>query len=145
MSAAVPSVPMCLAVALARSRSGMSYEQLQTLAERVAPVVDGDRQFFERHPRRRYRLRRADPIEVALHELLTGAAIKPGPERSIFVVVSNIAPAVTPRFFILGPAAGETDLSDAEAHFVFVCFVPEHMQGIEAALRAALSKGGGAA
>jgi hypothetical protein len=96
MSAAVSLAPICLAVALARGRSGMTYEQLQALASRI--FVDGDRQFVAQHPGRRYRVRTAGPTEVALHEILAAAQSGRRPASSIPVIVSYIAPAVTPRF-----------------------------------------------
>jgi hypothetical protein len=91
---------------------------------------------FEQHPHRRYRIRAADPIEVALHELSSGAVIGAPPE-CIFVVVSNIAPGVRLRFFIVGAANADTDIPGDEAHFVFEAFVPEPHQDVEARLRKA--------
>jgi hypothetical protein len=115
------------------------------LAERVAAIIDSDRQFFERHPRRCYRVRDADPIEVALSELSTGEAIMKPLGHKIFVVVSNIAPDVRMQFIIQGPETGETDLTEAQARFVFGCFVPDRLQEMEARMRAALSRDRGAA
>jgi hypothetical protein len=142
-SADIPDIRHCGELAVVRWKSALTSQQPQVLAERTAPVIDSDRQFFERHPRRRYRVRDADPIEVALRELSTGEAIMKPPGRKIFVVVSNIAPDVRMQFFVDGPETGGTDLTEAQARFVFEIFVSEHLQEIEARARKACRGGSG--
>jgi hypothetical protein len=141
----IPDIRHCDELAVVPWKSALTSQQPQVLSQRIAPVIDSDRQFFERHPRRRYRVRDADPIEVALSELSTGEAIMKPLGCKIFVVVSNIAPDVRMQFIIQGPETGETELTEAQARFVFGCFVPEHLQKMEARMRASLSKNGCAA
>jgi hypothetical protein len=144
-SADIPDIHHCGDLAVVPWKSALTSQQPKILAERAAPVIDGDRQFFERHPRRRYRVRDADPFEVALSELSTGEAIMKPLGHKIFVVVSNIAPEVRMQFLIQGPETGETDLTEAQARFVFGRFVPDHLQEMEARMRAALSRDEGEA
>ena len=68
--------------------------------------LDEDREYFLRHPVRRYRLRAAFPNE------LLGATAHGG--RDIFVVVERNSPAVRTRIFCLGRPNLRAQWSDDE-------------------------------
>jgi hypothetical protein len=81
-SADPPDIPRYGEHAVVRWRSALTSQPPQVLAERIAPVIDTDRQFSERHPRRHFRIRADHPIEIALQELSTGEAISLAAEKS---------------------------------------------------------------
>jgi hypothetical protein len=72
-------------------------------------VGERDRRFFERHPGRRYLLRRAYPGEM---EIIPESLPPLPPGGCWWIVVSQIEPGIRARQFLIGPRNGENDLDD---------------------------------
>lgn len=109
------------------------------LADAVDRELDADRRFFERRPRRSYRLRRSFPTEGEQVSILLGGEW-PVRGGALFTAVRQLAPGVRARVFFLARRDLETDVSDAEAAECFNYFststIPDDIAKAIAATRA---------
>jgi hypothetical protein len=112
--------------------------QMQKLGERVDRVTQADRQFFERFPQRKHRVRLASEAEISQQELIQGAVLWVAPGCRIFVAVRNVAPGCRLRLYIQSLEGSETDLDEGMARAIFEASATPHTRKIEAEMRKAL-------
>jgi len=82
------------------------------------PVVRDDDLFFEHHPDRQYRIRRASPVEVREKQLNGGLPPLP-PGLRWFMVIRNVAPGRRIAPFAPHLEDAETDTDEETARAVF--------------------------
>ena len=121
--------------------------QMQKLAPHVDRVTEADRVFFEQHPDRKHRVRFASEAEIAQLEILNGQVTTLPPGIRHFVIVRNVAPGARLRLFVTNREGAETGLDVPEdlADVIFDTRATRQLREIEANMRSALSKDGGAA
>lgn len=86
-------------------------------AAEIERLADADTRFFEENPGRRYRLRPAQPVEIA-----TGFRDRdPAPSGfTLYVVVRQLCPGLRAHAFLMGgPDAHKPEASEAEARDLF--------------------------
>jgi hypothetical protein len=118
--------------------------EMRKLQARVDKATSSDRVFFERHPDRAYRVRRAHTAEIRQEEIIQGERVVPVPGCGIFVAVKSICPGARLRLLVQGLKDSEVDLTEAEARDIFERMQTPEMRQIEAQMRAT-SCGGEAA
>lgn len=118
--------------------------RLERLAIEVDQALVSDRRFFERHPHRSYRVRRAAKAEIASAREIGEARGDIPKGFAWFTAVRAFAPGVRARVFFGGPANNDTDVSETEAEWLYrrgvqenptVRFANEHMEAVAASLR----------
>jgi hypothetical protein len=119
--------------------------QMKKLSCHVERVTDTDRVFFEQHPDRKHRLRLASEVEIAQNEILSGEVKILPPGMHHFAIVRNVTPGARLRVFVTNAKHAGTDVPEDLMAAIFDKVAPPNIREIEAALRAALSKEGGAA
>jgi hypothetical protein len=117
---------------------------MKKLACHVERVTDTDRVFFEQHPNRKHRLRLAS-IEIAQNEILSGEVkiLRPGMHH--LAIVRNVVPGARLRVLVTNARHATTDLSEDLLAALFDAVAPPNLRDVEASLRSAFSKKGGAA
>jgi hypothetical protein len=119
--------------------------QMKKLARYVERVTDTDRVFFEQHPDRKHRVRLASEVEIAQLEIVRGNVMTLPPGMRHFAIVRNVAPGVRLRVFVTNARHATTDVPEVLTAAIFDAVAPPKLHDIEASLRTALSKEGGAA
>jgi hypothetical protein len=118
--------------------------QMKKLASHVERITDTDRVFFEQHPDRKHRLRLASE-EIAQEETLSGKVKSLPPGVRHFTIVRNVVPGVRLRVLVTNAKHGVTDVPEDLMAAMFDEVATLQAREIEADLRAAFSKEGGAA
>jgi hypothetical protein len=118
---------------------------MKKLACHVERVTDADRVFFEQHPDRKHRLRLASEVEIAQNEILSGEVNILPPGMRHFAIVRNVAPGARLRVFVTNAKHATTDVPEDLTAAIFDAVAPPKLHQVEASLRAALCKEGGAA
>lgn len=72
-------------------------------ADAFERVMADDRQFFDEHPDRVYRMRLMSSAEIAQVEVACGGRICVPPRLWAYVIVRSIAPGLRARAFMCGP------------------------------------------
>jgi hypothetical protein len=129
------------AVKLSRTQQ----RQMKKLACHVERVTDTDRVFFEQHPDRKHRVRLASDVEIAQLEIVNGKLMSLPPGMRHFAIVRNVAPGTRLRVFVTNAKHAVTDVPEDLTAAIFDALAPPNLREIDASLRAALSKEGGAA
>jgi hypothetical protein len=89
--------------------------QIDKLAPHVQRVLDADIAFFEQHPDRRYRVRRANDAEVAQVEILEDQLLQPPQGCCWFAFVKKV-PDANLRMFVADHPTAETGLDMPDDH-----------------------------
>jgi hypothetical protein len=118
--------------------------QMKKLAPHVDRITQADRVFFEQHPERKHRVRFASEVEIARCEIVRGEVMTLPPGHRHFVIVRNVAPGRRLRLFVTNAEDAGTDVPEDLAVAIFDNVASPYVREVEAELRAALSKGGGA-
>jgi hypothetical protein len=106
----------------------------QALSARVDQELDADRNFFERFPGRRFRMRRCFGAEQIEFESV-GGAFPCEPDLSAFVVVANVRAGCRLRFPLFAPSALDADaLSEATCEDAFNDFAPDWIRDARQAI-----------
>jgi hypothetical protein len=119
--------------------------QMKKLACHVERVTDTDRAFFEQHLDRKYRIRSASEVEIAQNEILSGEVMTLPAGHRHFVIVRNVAPGHRVRLFVTNAEDAGTDVPKDLTAAIFDAATPPRLRDVEASLRTAFSKEGGAA
>jgi hypothetical protein len=94
--------------------------QLKKLATHVEKATNADREFFERFPHRRYRVRLAGPAEVEYGGLLAGQSPRRlPPDFRHYAIIKNVAPGARLRLIMIGNDDWDTDLPEQEARKLY--------------------------
>jgi len=118
--------------------------QMKKLAPHIDRITEADRVFFEQHPDRKHRLRFASDVEIAELEVVRGEVMTLPPGMRHFAIVRNVAPGVRLRVFVTNARHATTDVPEDLTAAIFDAVAPPKLHDIEASLRTALSKEGGA-
>lgn len=94
-------------------------KRIEDLTPAVERELDGDRRFFERRPRRSYRVRRGYMRETECFVIASPGQLSLQPSRALFVAVYQIEPGLRLRHPFTAPKNIETDLSEEEARAAF--------------------------
>jgi hypothetical protein len=119
--------------------------QMKKLACHVERVTDADRVFFEQHPDRKHRVRHASEVEIAQLEIVNGEAMTLPAGMRHFAIVRNVAPGARLRLFVTNARHATTDVPEDLTAAIFDAATPPRLRDVEASLRTAFSKEGGAA
>ena len=119
--------------------------QMKKLAPHIDRITEADRVFFEQHPNRKHRLRFASDVEIAELEVVRGEVMTLPPGMRHFAIVRNVAPGVRLRVFVTNARHATTDVPEDVTAAIFDAVAPPDLHDIQASLRTALSKEGGAA
>jgi hypothetical protein len=128
-------------VRLTRNQS----RQIKKLAPHVDRITQADHVFFEQHPDRKHRVRLASEVEIAQSEIMSGEVMTLPPGHRLFVIVRNVAPGYRVRLFVTNAKNAGADVPEDLAVVIFDNVATPYVRAIEAVLRAASSKEGGAA
>jgi hypothetical protein len=115
--------------------------QMKKLARYVERVTDTDRVFFEH---RKHRVRLASEVEIAQLEIVSGDVMTLPPGMRHFAVVRNVAPGTRLRVFVTNARHATTDVPEDLTAAIFDAVAPPNLHDVEASLRTAMSKEGGA-
>jgi hypothetical protein len=118
--------------------------QMKKLAPHIDRITEADRVFFEQHPNRWHRIRFASEVEIAQYEIASGEVMTLPPGFRHFVIVRKITPGHRLRLFVTNAEDAGTDVPEDLAVAIFDNVASPYVREVEAELRAALSKGGGA-
>jgi hypothetical protein len=100
------------------------------LGRRVDRELDADRQYFERHPDRRHRIRRVFAAERAEFEF-HGGELRPAASQSVYVVVEQVRVGARLRTpFIASSDIDPDELDEAVCAAVFAYVLPSHMRAM---------------
>ena len=110
--------------------------QIERLGELVREVTETDRQFFERFPRRRHRVRVASEVEISQIEIVEGKPATVPNGCRVFTAVRNVGPGMRLRAFVYATEGAETDLDEANARSIFEAAAPPQVWEIEDEMRA---------
>jgi hypothetical protein len=83
--------------------------QIDKLEPHVRPILDADIAFFKKHPDRRYRVRRANDVEIAQAEILEDRLLQPPQGWCWFAIVKK-EPGANLRMFVANDPTVETGL-----------------------------------
>jgi hypothetical protein len=119
--------------------------QMKKLARYVERVTDTDRVFFEQHADRKHRVRLASEVEIAQLEIVSGDVMTLPAGMRHFAVVRNVAPGTRLRVFVTNARHATTNVPEDLTAAIFDAVAPPNLHDVEASLRTAMSKEGGAA
>jgi hypothetical protein len=108
--------------------------RIQKFVERLDLVMEADRRYFERFPRRRHRVRVASQVEIELAELI-GGEMSPPPGSQHYVAVRFLTPSIRLPLVVLGPVDADPELYDEEsARQIFEINEDQEAREVQAAL-----------
>jgi hypothetical protein len=92
---------------------------MKKLADRIDLIAEADRQYFERFPHRKHRVRVAGRAEIEQAKL-TGADMSLPPGKQNYSVVRYLTPDTCLRMSVVGPVDADPELfSEEEARGIF--------------------------
>jgi hypothetical protein len=105
------------------------------------PASDQDKNFFERHPERQYRLRLASPAEIEINAMHGRDPTLP-PGMRHFAAVKQVAPGLRIKVYLRGLEDAVLEQSEWHAELAFEATAGARARQLEERMRAAAAKRG---